>query len=301
MRYVARAARVVVGLAVLAFVVQRVGSDAFVRGLRATDIGTVGVAVVVTAAVTLACAWRWRLVAARLGLDLSTAGAVAAYYRSQLLNATLPGGVLGDAHRAVRHGTDNGALGRGVRAVVWERTVGQVVQVVLAALVLLASPWRGHVALPLGVAAAVAVVVGLVVRRWGRAAALRGEAGTVLGAGGAARIALASVISVAGHVTVFVVAAKSVGVSAPLDRLVPIALVVLVVAALPTNVAGWGPREGAAAWSFAATGLPASQGLAVSVVYGVVTLLAVLPGAGVLLLDRRPARPRLVRQVVARA
>jgi hypothetical protein len=145
------------------------------------------------------------------------------------------------------------------------------------------------------------LVVAASARRWGRAAALRAEARTVLAGGGAIRIGLASAIAVAGHVTVFVVAAKSVGVSAPLDRLVPIALVVLVLAALPTNVAGWGPREGAAAWAFAASGLPASQGLAASVVYGVVTLLAVLPGLVVLLLDRRSSRPRLVRRAVARA
>ena len=41
------------------------------------------------------------------------APAVAAYYRSQFLNTTLPGGVLGDVHRGVRHGRDAGDVGRG--------------------------------------------------------------------------------------------------------------------------------------------------------------------------------------------
>ena len=44
--------------------------------------------------------------------------AVAAYYRSQFLNVTLPGGVVGDVHRAVRHGVDIGDVGLGVRAAV---------------------------------------------------------------------------------------------------------------------------------------------------------------------------------------
>ena len=54
--------------------------------------------------------------------------AVPAYYRSQFLNTTLPGGILGDVHRGVVHGRDVGDVGRGLRAVAWERTAGQVVQ-----------------------------------------------------------------------------------------------------------------------------------------------------------------------------
>ena len=53
--------------------------------------------------------------------------------------STLPGGVLGDVHRGVRHGRDVGDVGRGLRAVAWERAAGQVVQVVLAVAVLLVA------------------------------------------------------------------------------------------------------------------------------------------------------------------
>ena len=46
------------------------------------------------AVVTTVCsAWRWRVVARGLGIRLSLRGAVAAYYRAQFLNTTLPGGV----------------------------------------------------------------------------------------------------------------------------------------------------------------------------------------------------------------
>src|SRR5205085_1541571 len=93
---------------------------------------------------TVCCAWRWRLVARRLGLDVPRGVAVAAYYRSQLLNATLPGGVAGDLHRAVRHGTAAGGLGLGLRSVGWERTVGQLVQVAVAGTVLVAVPSPVH-------------------------------------------------------------------------------------------------------------------------------------------------------------
>jgi bacteriorhodopsin len=60
--------------------------------------------------------------------------------------------------------------------------------------------------------------------------------------------------------------------------------------AVPTNIAGWGPREGAAAWAFGSVGLGAAQGVTVAVVYGVLALVATLPGAVVLLVARRRAR-----------
>ena len=56
------------------------------------------------------------------------------------------------------------------------------------------------------------------------------------------------------------------------SQLVPLALLVLVAMGIPANVAGWGPREGVAAWAFAAAGLGASQGVATAVVYGVMVL-----------------------------
>ena len=52
--------------------------------------------------------------------------------------------------------------------------------------------------------------------------------------------------------------------------------------AVPMNIAGWGPREGVAAWAFGAAGLGAAQGVATAVVYGVMVLVASLPGAVVL-------------------
>jgi hypothetical protein len=61
----------------------------------------------------------------RLGVRLPLRTAVADCYRSLFLNATLPGGVLGDVHRAVRHGRDVGDVGRGIRAVVWNAPPGR--------------------------------------------------------------------------------------------------------------------------------------------------------------------------------
>jgi glycosyltransferase 2 family protein len=96
-------------------------------------------------------------------------------------------------------------------------------------------------------------------------------------------VALASGLAVTGHVLTFLVAARTAGATAPVGRLVPLALIVLVGMGVPVNIAGWGPREGVAAWVFGAAGLGAQEGLSTAVVYGVLVLLASLPGAGVVL------------------
>jgi glycosyltransferase 2 family protein len=255
---------------VFAVLIWRLGTGPFVDGLRTVDAGALAAAAGLAALTTVCCAWRWRTVARGLGLDLPLGAAVAAYYRSLFLNVALPGGVVGDVHRGIAHGRATSDVGRALRAVAWERTAGQAVQLALTAVVLLVAPSPVHAAMPfvapvlLAVAAAIALAGRRVLTRraWGA-------------------VAPASALVVAGHVATFVVAAHAAGVTASPARLVALALLILLAAALP-NVGGWGPREGVTAWAFAAVGLGASRGVATAVVYGVLVFVATLPGAAVL-------------------
>lgn len=303
-----RWARVLTGVAVLAAVVAWTGTGPFEHGLRSLDLATLALGAAIAVPTTVACAWRWHLVAEGLGVGVDLRRAVAACYRAQFLNATLPGGVLGDVHRGMRHGTAVGAVGRGLRSVAWERAAGQAVQaaLVLVALVLLPSPFRAWV--PWLVVAGVVAVAVLV--RPGLRAPSSTRGGRLLGA---VRddvrhgllpghvwpgIVLASAVAVAGHLATYLVVARAVGVTAPVLTLVPLVLLVLLAAGLPLNVAGWGPREGMAAWAFAAAGLGAGQGVATAAAYGAVVVVASLPGAVVLLVSlQRP--PRVVEGVVS--
>jgi len=97
-------------------------------------------------------------------------------------------------------------------------------------------------------------------------------------------VVLASAVIVLGHAVTFVIAARTVGVTAPISRLLPLALLALLGMVLP-NVAGWGPREGVTAWAFAAAGLGADRGAAAAVAFGVMVLVASLPGAIVLVAE----------------
>lgn len=242
-----RTVRLGAGALVLVVLVWRLGAEPFLQGLRAVQPWAVLAALVLTAGTTWCCAKRWTLVAARYGDPLPLRTAYVAYYRSQLINSTLPGGVVGDLHRGVRHGW---------RAVLWERGIGQVVQVALVGVLLLpgTSRWWALAAVTLLIVAAGAV-------------------------------AALSALSTAGHLVVFLVAAQATGADLPLTTLVPVGALVLLGAAIPLNVAGWGPREGVAAWAFTAFGSTAATGLTVAVTFGLLGTLATLPG--LLALGRR--------------
>jgi uncharacterized membrane protein YbhN (UPF0104 family) len=289
--------RLAAGVTVLWFLVRQVGAAPFEDGLRAVTWPAAAAAVTLTALTTVCSAWRWRVVARALGVDIGLPGAACAYYRSLFLNSVLPGGVLGDVHRAVTHGRRAGDVARGVRAVAWERLCGQVIQAVVAAVVLLSLPSPVRPALPY-ILAGVAGVAGCAALVW-RGAARRGRsrltrAARVVAAdlrhglltpGVWPQVTLASVLVVAGHTATFVIAARVAGCTAPLGELVALLMVVQVAVVIPLSIGGWGLREGAAAWAFAAAGLGAANGVTVAILYAVLMLAAVAPGAGLLLGD----------------
>jgi len=286
------------GAGILALLLWRLGTGPFLDGVRLINGWAVAVALGIGVLTTVACAWRWSLVAGGLGVRLPLGTAVAHCYRSIFLNATLPGGVVGDMHRAVRHGRDSGDVGRGIRAVVWERTAGLVVQVALAVVVLFAFPSPVRSYLPVTAAVVAAVGLGAVLlawalprggrSRWGRA--LRTVRADIRGGVIARRnwvgVVVSSAVVLAGHLATFLVAARTAGATAPLARLVPLTLLALLAMVLPANVGGFGPREGVAAWAFGAAGLTAAQGVATAMVYGALVLVSTLPGAAVLLVRR---------------
>ncbi len=282
--------RAAIGAAVLGAIVLIAGTEPFLQGLAAVTAGPAAAAVALGAVTTAAAAWRWRVIARRLDLELGRREAVAAYYRSQFLNSVLPGGVLGDVHRAIAHGRTAGGVANASRAVVWERAAGQAVQIALATIAVVAVGMSGYSPAVSTVLLAVTVLcltlvlaaaVSARARRFlaGELRALRSAFGSP---SAAFQVVAASVLVIGGLVATFVVACVAVGVDAPLPRLIALALITVLAGSLPLNIAGWGPREGAAAAAFAAAGLGAATGIAASTAFGVLALIAVAPGAAVL-------------------
>jgi uncharacterized membrane protein YbhN (UPF0104 family) len=289
--------RLTAGVTVLWFVVRLVGAAPFENGVRMVTWPAVAAAFALTALTTACSAWRWRVVARALGIGIGVPSAIRAYYRSLFLNSVLVGGVVGDVHRAVTHGRRTGNVARGMRAVAWERLWGQVIQAVATVVVVLTlrSPVRPALPYVLAGLALVAGCAALAVRgaaRRGRSwlgRAARGAAADVrrqLSTPGVwSRVVLASVLVVAGHTATFVVAARAAGSTAPLGDLIALLMLVQTAGSIPLSVGGWGPREGAAAWVFAAAGLGAATGVTVATLYAVLMLAAVTPGAVLLLGD----------------
>jgi uncharacterized membrane protein YbhN (UPF0104 family) len=289
--------RLAAGVIVLWLLVRLVGAAPFEDGLRAVTWQAVVAAITLTVLTTACSAWRWRIAARALGIDIGLPSAIGAYYRSLFLNSVLIGGVLGDVHRAVTHGRRAGDLARGMRSVAWERLCGQIIQAVATAVVLLTLPSPVRPALPYILAglAGVAGCAALVVRgaaRHGRSRLARASRAVaedlrwgLLAADVWPRLVLASVLVVAGHTATFVIAARVAGSTAPLGELVALLLVVQTATVIPLSIGGWGLREGAAAWAFAAAGLGAATGVTIATLYAVLMLAAVAPGAGLLLRD----------------
>ena len=281
-----------VGVGILVALAAHLGTAPFVEGLRAVGIGPVLAALGIGVATTVFSAWRWCLVARSLGLRLSMGRAVAECYRALFLNSVLPAGVLGDVNRAVSHGRRTGDLRQSIRAVVVERMAGQVVLVVFAAAVLIARPnvlvaiydlipGRAAVLVAgIGVVVIAALVL-LLVRRPGRTAN-PSRFDTRLGNWTA--VAALSAAALLGYLTMFVIAARAAGSQSTVADLLPVLVLAMLAMGLPLSMGGWGPREAVTTAAFGAVGLGAAQGLTVAVVYGTLSFVACLPGAGVLLL-----------------
>lgn len=299
--------RLLVGIGIIAGLVFVLGGNAFAKGLAVIGPVSILAALGIGFLTTVASALRWWLVARKVGLRLRVRDAVAEVYRATFLNAVLPSGVLGDVDRAVRHGRDAGDMARGARAVVLERTAGQIVLIVVACVVLptqpalvaavLSGPGHPPVAVAIGAAAILIATTGVAIviarhrpgaARWRR---ILHEAVTDARAGLLARdtwpaLFGLSLAALAGLLLMFLVAARAAGTQAGTLTLLPLLLMALLAMGLPVNIGGWGPREGIAALGFWMAGLGAPLGITVSVAYGVLAMIASLPG-GVVLLVRR--------------
>lgn len=303
MRSLRRLTGPVVTILVLAVLMWRIGTGPFVAGLEGVDSRALLAATAIGFVTTVCGAWRWTVVARGMGLRMSFPAALAAYYRALFLNVTLPSGIAGDVHRGFSHGREIDDVGRGLRAVAWERGAGQVVQAVIAISVLLVLPSPVRPSMPFVAAAAAALVLGIALlsrtrqrkggSRWSRvrSAVVSDIRDGVLRPNALPAIVLATTVAVLGYALIFLIATRSAGVTSPVSRLLPLALLATLAMVLP-SIAGWGPREGAAVWVFSAAGLGAARGAAAAVAYGVLVVGAFLPG-GILLLAGWLPHPRV--------
>ena len=292
-RQVKLAARWLFTVLVIGFVIRSIDSGELWQELARFSPYVLVPALALTVFQVALSAWRWRYTVERLGLPLAYGVAVREYYLATFLNQVLPGGVLGDVNRAWRHGSGAGERLSAVHGVAIERLSGQLV---LALVVVISGSWllgSGRVAagqlnggLLLG-----AGVIGAFLALWlalktGLAAYLqrlrRDLYESLLN-----RTVLpvqigSSLLVLASYLGVFLCLAWGAGYIESTESaaiIVSLGSILLLSMVVPLTVAGWGIREGAAALLWPMAGLPAEQGVALSVGYGALVLVSSLPGA----------------------
>jgi len=262
--------------------------------------GWLAAAALLVALQTLLCTARWRLTAKQLGQRLGVGEAVGEYYLAQLLNAVLPGGMAGDAARAVRV-RHSASLATSGQAVMLERFAGQIsLQAVLLpslALTLLLPGgirWPDHIlTAALAAAAVVLGVIGLVLVAGHLTVRLPVISGldtaarqALLAPGVWPRQAVFGVAIVGCNLAAFWCAAEATGTRLTLEATLTVVPLILTAMLLPVSVGGWGWREGAAAALFPLAGATGEAGLAASVAFGLMVLVGALPGVVPLVLRR---------------
>ncbi|WP_105440086.1 lysylphosphatidylglycerol synthase transmembrane domain-containing protein [Neorhizobium sp. T25_13] len=281
--------------ALLIAVILRFDPQRIAASLASADPAYISAGLILVQVQIVLSALRWRFTAARLGQHLGIGKAIGDYYLGTLLNQFLPGGVAGDAVRAVR----NQAHGDGgwkvpVRAVLFERVAGQGVFFVIATFGVMLWPLLGGAAIPENLrhilsgfalfAAGLAIVFLLLLRLPPRRlqpllAALKAALAQVFLRDRAWIVqTLFSLVIVASYIAMFMLASAAVGAPLPALAAVTAIPLCLLMMLIPVTIAGWGAREAAAAALWPLFGYAASDGVAASILYGILALVGAAPG-----------------------
>lgn len=272
--------------------------------LAALELSWILAAMSALLAQTVLMALRWRLVARCLGAEMGVAWAIREYLLGQLANATLPGGVLGDAARAARARDGAAGLRGAATAVLIERAVGQVGLAAVAAGALVTTLLLpGGFAPPGPLAAAMAAILAVlaillvtVARRRRFERLLRRSFPSPRMAWTQSALSLVAALL---NIAAFVAAARATGTALDPGAALVVTPVILAAMLVPLTVGGWGWREGAAAALFPLAGAAPAAGVAAGIAFGTAVLLSVLPFALLAICCRPPGQVRPILGEIA--
>lgn len=244
---------------------------------------------------TVLSALRWRLVADALGQRMTAGVAIREYYVAQVVNQTVPGGVLGDGARAVRT-APAGGVPTAITAVVLERALGQVTLLAVMVIGFGYSATLGQLRWPSGALILVAFLLAIVAVSARFVAVRKGRLLHILRSaffpsGRKRHLIALSLAIVALNLLSFCATARATGTTLTTEAVVTLIPLILTAMVIPLSIGGWGWREGAAAALFPIAGAAPDAGLVASATYGALILMAALPG---LLWSARPSlRPHV--------
>jgi uncharacterized membrane protein YbhN (UPF0104 family) len=259
---------------------------------------------------------RWHCLNAGLGVAVSRPATLKIYARSLLIGALLPGSIGTDAARGWAIYQRTGDWMGSLAAIMLDRVIGLMVlaAMIVAGGVRLLHPWHEGLSQRLWMTAAVPLATGamlsfllpkswVLIERWRHASKLQSLVGATLTMMRSPWIA-ASLLLSSGAIhccSILAMYALAKGLGAPLCLADAAVLVppILLAAALPVSLAGWGIREGVAVVLFAQVGISSAQALAISIAFGVTALVPGLIG-GISFVGER-ARRSVLAAVLARS
>ena len=291
-----------VSLTLLALIGRQVDLQGMATALAAIPPAALVAALILQLASNCVAAGRWHLIMRRLGMPGSFAFYLQSFFKGALFNQGLPSSIGGDGLRILDVARLAGRREDAVIGVFIDRFVGLAGLVLLNLVALLVNRTLlpDRVALPLLALLALLTVTLAALFFLARIDLFR--QGRLLGFLGrlsdryrqvyatAPAMTLQTGLSLLTHLlamAAFAVLGNAAGLHYPLQvylALVPPAVLLTI---LPVSLAGWGIREGAMVGLFLLVGADKSVVLTFSIVYGLVNLIASLPGLAVYLGQRQ--------------
>jgi glycosyltransferase 2 family protein len=283
--------KILISAALLYLSLRKVNLYDLAARIRVESLGWIGLAIAVTFLQIFLGVLRWREISAECGAPLETRQAMRFNVIGTFFNQTLPSSIGGDAVRLWLVAR----AGAGWRAATYSIFVDRAIGLIALAVLIVASlPWsyrlisdpQGRSALLLIDFAALAAGGGFLLlgalrwpwlkRWWGthHIHACAVIANKVLFSRD--RGPKVAVLSLLVHVlAVVIVWCVAQSISAPLlfDQIFQLVPPVMLITMLPISIAGWGVREASMGLAFGYAGLPANEGVNVSLLFGAVSFI----------------------------
>lgn len=291
----ARLAKFVITLVLLLLVSSQVDLDQLLSLSGEIDWVFLGLAIFITLAQTIILSWRWHRIVGFLGGALGLGLAIRLSFLGVFMNQVLPTSIGGDVFRVWglhRHGV---ASGIGFISVVIDRVTGLLALSVLVTFsTVLVWASLDDAIFRMAILFSSPAILGLmsvciIIDRY-RFDFLNHHVSRLISelAAGmrkltthythAAEVLMLGVLAQATGLIAAFVLGKSIGIE--VDMFTSMALVgsVVLLSALPVSLGGWGVREASMMTLFAFVGVSNEQSLLLSVLYGLVMMIASLPG-----------------------
>lgn len=283
--------KILISAALLYLSLRKVNLYDLAARLRVESLGWIGLAIAVTFLQIFLGVLRWREISAECGAPLETGQAMRFNIIGTFFNQTLPSSIGGDAVRLWLVARSGAGWRAATYSIFVDRAIGLIA---LAVLIVASLPWsyrlisdpHGRSALLLVDFAALGAGGGFLLlgalqwpwlKRWWATHHIHACAvianKVLFSRDRGPKVALLSLLV---HVLAVVIAWCVVqSISAPLQfgqifLLVP---PVMLITMLPISIAGWGVREASMGLAFGYAGLPASEGVNVSLLFGAVSFI----------------------------